>query len=89
MGWKTDDRGSIPGGGLEFSLRHRVQTGSVTHPASYQMGNGTLSLGVKRPGREANHSPPSSAEVKECVELYLDSPIRLYGVVLSETEGQL
>jgi len=23
------------------------------------------SLGVKRPGREADHSPPSSAEVKE------------------------
>jgi hypothetical protein len=23
-----------------------------------------LSLGVKRPGREADHSPPSSAEVK-------------------------
>jgi len=33
-----------------------------------------LSLGVKRPGREADHSPPSSAEVKECVELYLHSP---------------
>jgi hypothetical protein len=30
-----------------------------------------LSLGIKRPGREADHSPPSSAEVKECVELYL------------------
>jgi hypothetical protein len=30
---------------------------------------GALSLGVKRPGREADHSPPSSAEVKECVEL--------------------
>jgi len=28
---------------------------------------------VKRPGREADHSPPSSAEVKECVELYLHS----------------
>jgi hypothetical protein len=26
-----------------------------------------LCLGVKRPGREADHSPPSSAEVKECV----------------------
>jgi hypothetical protein len=26
---------------------------------------GALSLGVKLPGREANHSPPSSAEVKE------------------------
>jgi len=30
---------------------------------------GALSLGVKRPGREAGHSPPSTAEVKECVEL--------------------
>jgi hypothetical protein len=29
---------------------------------------------VKRPGREADHSYPSSAEVKECVELYLHSP---------------
>jgi len=25
-------------------------------------------------GSEADHSPPSSAEVKECVELYLHSP---------------
>jgi hypothetical protein len=38
------------------------------------MGTGALSLGVKRLGREADHSPPSSAEVKECVELYLHSP---------------
>jgi hypothetical protein len=36
---------------------------------------GALSLGVKRPGREADHSPQSTAEVKECVELYLHSPI--------------
>jgi hypothetical protein len=35
---------------------------------------GVLSLGVKRPGREADHSPPSSAEVKEWVELYFHSP---------------
>jgi len=27
-------------------------------------------LGVKRSSREADHLPPSSAEVKECVELY-------------------
>jgi hypothetical protein len=33
-----------------------------------------LSLRVKRPGREANHSPQSSAEVKESVELYLHFP---------------
>jgi len=26
---------------------------------------GALFLGVKRPGREADHSPPSSAEIKE------------------------
>jgi hypothetical protein len=42
-----------------------------------------LFLGVKRPGIEANHSLPSSSEVKECVELYLHSPILLHGVVLS------
>jgi hypothetical protein len=34
---------------------------------------GALSLGVKRPGREADHSPPCSAEVKEWVELYFQS----------------
>jgi hypothetical protein len=33
-----------------------------------------LSMEIKRPGREADHSPPSSAEVKEWVELYLHSP---------------
>jgi hypothetical protein len=40
--------------------------------------------------READHSPPSSAEVKEWVELYLHSPIRIHGVVLrGNTGGQL
>jgi len=34
-------------------------------------------------GREADHSPTSSAEVKECVELYLHIPLRLHGVELS------
>jgi hypothetical protein len=32
-----------------------------------------LSLGVKRPGPEANRSPPCTEEVKECVDLYLHS----------------
>jgi hypothetical protein len=39
-----------------------------------QWVQGALSLEVKGPGREADHSPPSSAEVKECVELYLQYP---------------
>jgi hypothetical protein len=30
-----------------------------------QWVSGALTLGVNRPGREANHSPQSSAEVKE------------------------
>jgi hypothetical protein len=33
-----------------------------------------ISLGVNRPGREADHSPPTSAEEKEYVKLYLHSP---------------
>jgi hypothetical protein len=47
-----------------FSLRHNVQTGSGTHPASYAMGTRVISSGEKRPRHEADHSPPSSAEVK-------------------------
>jgi hypothetical protein len=35
------------------------------------MGTRGLSLGEKRPGRETDHSPLSSAKIKECVELYL------------------
>jgi len=35
---------------------------------------GFLSLRVKRSGCEADHTPPSSAEVKECVELYHHFP---------------
>jgi hypothetical protein len=39
-----------------------------------QWAPGALSLGVKQPGRKADHSPPTSTEVKECVEPYLHSP---------------
>jgi len=44
-----------------------------TQPA-IQWAPGALSLRVKRPGREADHSHPSSAKVKEWVELYLHFP---------------
>jgi hypothetical protein len=42
-------------------------------------------------GREADHSPPSSAEVKEWVELYLHSPSApsWRGAQLGGTEEQL
>jgi hypothetical protein len=47
-----------------FSLRRRVQTGSGNRPASYPMGTRGSYAGIKWPGREADHSSPSSAEVK-------------------------
>jgi hypothetical protein len=86
LGYGMDDRGSrvrFPAGAGNFSLHHRVQNGSGAHRTSYPMGTKGTSLGVKRPRGEADHSPPSSAEVKEWVKLYLHSPIRLHGVVLS------
>jgi len=49
-----------------------VQTGPGAHPASYTMGTGSLP-GAKRPGRGVDYPPPSGAEVKERVELYLYS----------------
>jgi len=45
--------------------------------------SGALSLGVKRPGREADHSPSSSSEVKNAWSYTSTPPIRLHGVVLS------
>jgi hypothetical protein len=54
-----------PTGAEDFSSSLCVQTGSGAHPASYPVGTGGPFLGGKaRPGRDADHSPPSSAEVK-------------------------
>jgi hypothetical protein len=72
----------FPAGVGDFSFHHSGQKGPGAHAASYPMDTRALSLWVKRPGREADHSP-SRSEVKEWVELYLHSPIRLRGVVLS------
>jgi hypothetical protein len=56
--------------GARFSAP--VQTGPGAYPAFYTMGTGSFP-GVKRPGRGVDHAPPSSAEVKERVELHLYS----------------
>jgi hypothetical protein len=71
-GWIIGVR--VPAGAGNFSLHHRVQIGSDAHPLPIQWVLGVLSLGVKRPGREADHLSPPSAEVEECVEPYLHSP---------------
>jgi hypothetical protein len=64
-GYGLDDRGSIPGRGKMIFPLACVQTGSGAHPASCTIGTGGPFPGGKaRPGRDADHSPPSSAEVK-------------------------
>jgi hypothetical protein len=50
-----------PIGADDFSSSLCFQTGSEAHPASYPMGTvGPLPVGKARPGRDADHSPPSS-----------------------------
>jgi hypothetical protein len=61
--YELDDRGSIPAGAKDFSSSLCVQTGSGAHPASCTMGTwGPFPGGKARPGRDADHSPLSSAE---------------------------
>jgi hypothetical protein len=43
---------------------YSVQTSPEIHPASYPMGIRVISPGIKMPGYEADHSYPSSAEIK-------------------------
>jgi hypothetical protein len=63
-----------PTGAEDFSSLC-VQIGSGANPASYPVGTGGPFPGGKaRPGRDADRSPPSSAEVKYEQELYLLSP---------------
>jgi hypothetical protein len=54
-----------PAGAKDFSYSLFVQTGSEAHPDSCTMGTEGHFPGTKaRPGRDADHSPPSSAEVE-------------------------
>jgi hypothetical protein len=55
-----------------FITASRTALGPTQPPIQWVPGS--LSLGVKRPGREADHSPPSSADVKDWVELHIHSP---------------
>jgi len=47
-----------------YSMNFQLPDLGPTHPPNPWVP-GALSLGVKRPGREATHSSPYSAEVKE------------------------
>jgi hypothetical protein len=76
LGYGLDDRMirvPFPEGAGNFCFRHRVQTGSGAHTASYQMGTGGKAAGVhlhlvQRSGMCEAVPPP---------------PVRLHGIVLS------
>jgi hypothetical protein len=86
LGYGLDYRGSrvrFPAGlGIFlFTTTSRTSLGPTQPPI--HLVQGALSLGIKRPGREADHSPPSSAEVKNAWSYTSTPPVRLHGVVLS------
>jgi hypothetical protein len=53
-----------------------------THPP-IQWVLGALTSGVRRPGREADHSPPSNAEVNNAWSHISIPPAYLHGLVLN------
>jgi hypothetical protein len=72
VGIRTGYGQNVRGVGVRVAVRarffssHVVQTFSGAHPVSYPMGTGDLSPRVKRPGREADHSPPIVPRPRIC-----------------------
>jgi hypothetical protein len=74
--WVLEFDSRLGPGIVLFTTASRTALGLTQPPI--QWVRGAFSLRVKRPGREADQSPQSSAEVKECVELHLHSSNTLY-----------
>jgi hypothetical protein len=86
LGYRLDDQGFDFQQGLEiflFSTASRPALGTTQPPIQWVPE--TLSLGVKWLRHEVDHSPPSSAEVKNVWSYipYPRSPVCLHGIVLS------
>jgi hypothetical protein len=82
MGWMTGVRLRVLVGSRIFSSPHHPdQLCSSTQPP-IQWIPGALSLGVKWLGHEADHSPPTNAEIKK-MDLYIHSPIHLHDIGLN------
>jgi hypothetical protein len=84
LGYGLDDRGFETRqelGIFLFTTASRTDLGLIRYPIQWIPG--ALYLGVKLPGREADHSPPSSAEVKNAWSYTSTPPVCLHGVVLS------
>jgi hypothetical protein len=79
LGYGLDDQGFDYRQGLGISLfttASRPALGPTQPPIQWVPGD--LALGVKRPGREADHSLPSSAEVENAWAI---PPLPLYAFV--------
>jgi hypothetical protein len=84
MGWTIGVLGFDSRRGLGiflFTTASRMALGPTQPPIQWVPG--ALSLGVKQPEREVDHSPPCSAEVKNAWSYTSIPPVRLHGVVLS------
>jgi hypothetical protein len=82
-GWTTEESGFDSRQWQEiflYATASRRALGPTQPPI--QWAPGALSPGVKRQVREADHSFPSSAEVKNCGAVP-PFPLRLHGVVLN------
>jgi hypothetical protein len=89
LGYGLDEWGFESWQGLGI-FHHHVQTSSGAHPASYPMGTRGPFLGGKKwLGCEADNSPPSSTEVKECVYLHSPHMPSWHGAQLKKAQGQL
>jgi len=64
-----------------YTTASRSVLGATKPPIHWVPGD--ISVGVKLLERESDHSPPSSAEVKNACNYISTSTIHLYGVVLS------
>jgi len=63
-----------------FATVSRTDLGP-TQPIQWVLG--AVTPGVKRPEREANTSPPSSAKIKDAWSYTFTPPIRLHGVMFN------
>jgi len=78
-----DDQSSLSGKRNEFfplATASRQALGLTQPPI--QLVPGAFSSEVKRPGREADHSPPSTAEIKNSwSDTSSTPPVRVHGMV--------
>jgi hypothetical protein len=65
---------------FRFSISSRPALGPTQPPIQWVQG--ALSPAINRQVRQADHSPPSSAEVTK-LWIYIHSPTNLHGVALS------